>query len=95
MSTLSIIFLLVGIHVFELFIFLGYRLIQKNTKLYKTIESQQQYIDTISIIINNSTELLDELDIKGHFKADDEVGIFFKNLQEIQLQLDKFNLTKK
>lgn len=94
MSTLQIILLVIGIHLFELFIFFGYRLISKNNKLYKIVDSQQQYIDAISIIIKNSNDKLEELDSKGAFKSDDEVGVFFTNLQSIQEVLNEFNVAK-
>ena len=35
-----------------------------------------------------------ELDNRGAFEADDEVGTFFRNLKEIQDVLDQFNTRK-
>lgn len=90
MSTLGIILLVIGVHVVELLVFFGYRLISKNNKLYNLVVQQQQYIDAISIIIKNSDEKLKELDDKGAFKSDDEVGVFFDNLKQIQEVLNEF-----
>jgi poly(A) polymerase Pap1 len=55
---------------------------------------QQQYIDAISIVISDSSNTIKELDSKGAFEADDEVGTFFRNLKEIQNVLDQFNNRK-
>ena len=82
------------IHVVELIIFGGYLLISKNTKYEKIIVEQQQYIDAISIVIADSSNTIKELDSKGAFEADDEVGTFFRNLKEIQNVLDQFNNRK-
>lgn len=87
---MELVLWLLGIHLFEVIIFFGYRLITKNKKLYKVIEEQQRWIDSISIIIKNSHDELERLDVKGHFKSDDEVGYFFKGLTDIQQILDRF-----
>ena len=79
------------IHVIELVLIAGYLLISKNNKLEKALISQQQYIDAISIIIEDSNTTIQELDNRGAFEADDEVGTFFKNIKEIQTVLNQFN----
>ena len=79
------------IHVIELILVLGYLLISKNNKLEKTLINQQQYIDAISIVIEDSQVTIQELDSRGAFEADDEVGTFFRNLKEIQSILNQFN----
>ena len=79
------------IHVIELILIAGYLLISKNNKLEKALISQQQYIDAISIIIEDSNTTIQELDNRGAFEADDEVGTFFKNIKEIQTVLNQFN----
>lgn len=80
------------IHVIELILIAGYLLISKNNKLEKALISQQQYIDAISIIIEDSNTTIQELDNRGAFEADDEVGTFFKNIKEIQTVLNQFNI---
>ena len=91
---MSIIIWVIGIHLIELLLIGGYLLIRKNNALEKVIADQQQYIDAISIIINDSSETIKQLDNKGAFEADDEVGTFFRNIKEIQTVLDQFNLRK-
>ena len=79
------------IHVIELILVAGYLLVSKNTKLEKLLINQQQYIDAISIVIEDSNITIQELDSRGAFEADDEVGTFFRNLKEIQTILNQFN----
>jgi hypothetical protein len=84
----------IGIHLFEILLIGGYLLIRKNNTLEKVITDQQQYIDAISIIIEDSSKTIQELDARGAFEADDEVGTFFRNLKEIQTVLNQFNTSK-
>jgi len=82
---------LIGIHVVEIIAIGVFLLIRRNLALEKAVEQQRQYIDAISIIINNSNEKLKELDTLGAFQTDDEVGTFFQNLREIQTIINDFN----
>jgi len=85
---------LIGIHVVELIGIGVFLLIRRNNALEKAVDQQRQYIDAISIIINNSNEKLKELDTLGAFQTDDEVGTFFQNLKEIQTIINEFNNTR-
>ncbi len=85
---------LIGIHVIELIVIGIFLLIRRNNVLEKAVIQQQQYLDAISIVIQNSQQKLEELDVMGAFKSDDEVGTFFKNLKEIQDILNEFNTRK-
>ena len=82
------------IHVAELIGVGIFILINKVNKLEKIISEQQQYINAVSIAIDNSNEQLKEIDQAGVFQADDEVGWFFKNLREIQSMLNSFRIDK-
>ena len=88
---MSIVGWVILIHVIELILIGGYLLVRKNSQLEKVIVNQQQYIDALSVVIQNSNEMIQQLDNKGVFEADDEVGTFFKNIKEIQNILDQFN----
>jgi len=79
------------IHVIELAIIGAILIIRRNTVLEKAVNDQRQFMDAISIIVNNSSEKLKELDRLGAFEADDEVGTFFQNLREIQNTISDFN----
>lgn len=86
---------LIAIHVGEVIAVAIYLLVRKNLLLEKSVSYQQQYLDAVSISIENARIKLNELDKLGAFKADDEVGFFFQNLQEIQELLDTFIVSKK
>ena len=80
------------LHVLEIVGLLFYMLIRKNKKLEEIITEQQQYLDSINIVIKQSEEKLKELDDRGIFEADDEVGFFFTNIKEIQSILNDFTI---
>jgi hypothetical protein len=91
---MSILIWVIVVHLIEVALIGGYLLIRKNNTLEKVIADQQQYIDAIGIVINDSNETIKQLDAQGAFEADDEVGTFFRNLKEIQTILDQFNTRK-
>lgn len=76
-------------------IILGYftwNLMKKVEKYEDIAQYQQNYIDNLSTIIGESEKRLQEVDQKGTFQSDDEVGFFFNTIKEIQRVLDQFNL---
>jgi hypothetical protein len=91
---MSVVLWVILVHVIELLGIAGYLIVRKNTKLEKALIEQQQYIDAISIVIEDSANTIQELDNRGAFEADDEVGTFFRNLKEIQNVLNQFNTRK-
>ena len=91
---MQIVLWVILVHVIEIIGIAGYLIIRKNSKLEKVLVDQQQYIDAISIIIENSSNTIKELDSRGAFEADDEVGTFFRNIREIQTVLNQFNTRK-
>jgi len=82
------------IHVIELAVIGAILLIRRNNALEKALVQQQEYIDAIGIIAAEGDAKLRELDVQGAFQADDEVGIFFQNLKEIQTMVSQFNNRK-
>jgi hypothetical protein len=82
------------IHIAEIIAILAYILIRKVRNLEAVVLEQQQYIDTISIVIDQADERMKELDASGMFQSDDEVGFFFENIKEIQSVLNDFNNKK-
>ena len=82
------------IHLIELVAIGLFLLIRRNNALEKAVNSQQEYIDAISIVIDDGDRRLRELDTMGAFEADDEVGNFFQNLREIQTTISQFNNRK-
>lgn len=93
MSILTGILLFLGIHLLELIGYGIYVIIQKNNKLQKLVEGQQQVLSDISQVIEYSNIKIREIDAAGSFSSDDEVGFFFKGLQEIQETLNNYITT--
>jgi hypothetical protein len=73
-------------------IFIIWNLNNKVIKQEDVIEYQVGYLRRISDIIVESNLYVDKLDEKGHFRADDEVGTFFKFMKEIQSDINTFRL---
>ena len=81
MITLSIILTVVITTSF----FVIRNLILKNEKLEDFIAKQSE-------AINACDQRLKEIDDKGIFYADDQIGFFFKEVQKIQEALNEFTL---
>ena len=81
MITLSIILTIVITASF----FIIRNLITKN-------EALEDFISKQSEAINACDQRLKEIDDKGIFYADDQIGWFFKELQKIQEALNEFTL---
>ena len=60
--------------------------------LLKKNETLEDFITKQSDAINKCDKRLQEIDDKGIFYADDEVGWFFKEIQKIQEALNEFTL---
>jgi hypothetical protein len=76
---------------------LGYttfNLLRKNEKQEDILAGYMSYLNKISDIINASDRKLQEIDAKGSFKSDDEVGFFFQSIQSIQDILNSFDIRK-
>jgi uncharacterized membrane protein YukC len=89
MITFSIILLVI------LVIILGYttfNLLKKNEKLEEITTTYENFINELSEALSFSKNKLDEIDSRGVFKSDDEIGWFFEQIQELQKLLDEFNL---
>jgi hypothetical protein len=95
MNNWIVFFWVVGIHVVEIVGIVIFLLIRRNNAVEKALAEQQQYIDSLSIIIENSDQQIKELDRLGAFEADDEVGNFFRNLKEIQNLINQFRTNQK
>ena len=50
------------------------------------------YLDRVSRVIELSDTRLQEIDAKGTFKSDDEVGFFFEQITQIQSILNEFQV---
>ncbi len=73
----------------------GYIIWNLNNKLTKAediIEEQIEYLRKVSLTIQESNLYVNQLDEKGHFRADDEIGTFFNFMKEIQDLINSFRL---
>ncbi len=73
----------------------GYVIWNLNNKLTKAediIEEQIDYLRKVSLTIQESNLYVNQLDEKGHFRADDEIGTFFDFMKEIQDLINSFRL---
>ena len=55
-------------------------------------QDQVQYLQNISNIIGESKQHLQNLDERGVFQSDDEVGEFFNQMKSVQEQLNNYML---
>jgi|TARA_B110000977_G_C10977448_1_gene454763 hypothetical protein len=69
-------------------------LLKKNEKQEDVLASYLMYLDKISRVIEISDNRLKEVDTRGTFKSDDEVGFFFEEISQLQGILNDFKLTK-
>jgi len=76
-------------------VILGYttfNLLRKNEAQEDILASYMTYLNKISEIIDVSDAKLKEVDEKGLFEADDEIGWFFEQIKMIQKVLNQFNV---
>ena len=74
---------------------LGYttfNLLRKNEKQEDILASYLTYLNKISDIIDMSDKKINEIDVKGSFQSDDEIGFFFTNIKMIQDVLNQFRI---
>jgi len=67
-----------------------FNLLRKNEKAEDIIISQKTFIDKIDEHISFSNDRLKEIDQRGTFKSDDEIGWFFNEIKIIQNDLSQF-----
>jgi len=78
-----------------LVVVLGYttfNLLRKNEKAEDIILSQNMFINKLSEQIDASQKRLNEIDEKGTFQGDDEIGWFFNEVKIIQNDLSRFKI---
>jgi hypothetical protein len=69
-------------------------LMKKQEKSEDILLGYLEYLDKLSRTIEISDKKLKELDYNGAFKSDDESGVIFKSILQIQEILNEFNVTK-
>ena len=76
--------------VFTIFGYIIWNLNQKVTKLEQIATKQKIIIDSVAAIVEESNKQLHQVDLTEAFKADDQIGFFFRNLQNIQDSLSHY-----
>ena len=70
--------------------FTTYNLLKKNEKQEDILAGYMTYLNKISDTIEMTEKKMMEVDAKGSFKSDDEVGFFFEQIKTIQTALNSF-----
>jgi predicted PurR-regulated permease PerM len=72
--------------------YVSYNLFRKVEQLERIVDSQEQYISKFSDSVDFANKRLGEIDEKGTFQSDDEIGWFFESVKTLQSELNDFNL---
>jgi hypothetical protein len=72
--------------------FTTFNLLKKNEKQEDILTGYMEYLSKISGVIEFSDKKLKEVDHKGSFESDDEVGFFFQEIKQIQETLNAFKI---
>ena len=78
-----------------LVVILGYttfNLLRKNEKAEDIILSQNTFINKFSEQIDTTQKRLEQIDEKGTFQGDDEIGWFFNEVKILQNDLSRFKI---
>jgi len=74
--------------------FTTFNLMKKQEKSEDVLAGYLNYLDRLSRVIEISDKKLKEVDRAGIFEKDDEVGVIFQSILNIQEILNEFNLRK-
>jgi len=85
-SVLSILVVILG--------FTTRNLMKKQEKSEDLLMGYLEYLDKLSRTLEISDKKLKELDYNGAFKSDDESGIIFKSIVQIQEILNEFQVKR-
>ena len=66
-----------------------WNLVNQNEDLEETVIYYQEKLDEIRDVVLDTNTQLKDLDIRGAFEADDEVGFVFKEIQQLSEELTK------
>lgn len=80
---------------FLVILVLGYIVFNLNRKVTKQediLEYQVGYLRKVSYLIQESKIYIEQLDENGAFRSDDEVGVFFNFMKEIQDTINSYRL---
>lgn len=85
------IFLIIGIVVpLAVVSYIILNQLKKQEKLEDIVEKQNNFIIGLNDLMIASENRIYEIDQKGSFASDDEIGWFFQNIKDIQKQISEF-----
>ena len=84
---INLVVVILGIGIYAII-----NLVKKNEKLEDIDIKQNEYIVSITSIIKESDKKLQEIDSRGTFQSDDEIGWFFKQVKEIQDIINEYKI---
>jgi len=76
--------------VFSIFGYIIWYLYLLVIKLEQIATKQKVIIDSVVAIVEESNKQLNQVDLTEAFKSDDQIGFFFRNLQNIQDSLNHY-----
>lgn len=90
MEYIEILFIILGIIALA-FLYIIANLLKKVEKYEDAIVSQSIFIDKFTGVVEYVDKKLEELDHKGSFKSDDEIGFFFEEVKVLNGLLNAYN----
>jgi len=77
-----LVVLLLGVSVYT-----NYNLVKRNEELEEQVDALQDVLDEVKDQVVDINVRLTEIDIRGSFEADDEVGFVFTEIKEMAAEL--------
>jgi hypothetical protein len=71
-----------------------WNLLRKNEKAEDIINNYEGYMNKFSDTLTKSEQRLKEVDVRGAFNSDDEIGFFFTTVRSLQEQLNQFRINR-
>ena len=89
---MEIVILVIALIIFGVLGYIIFNLNRKVVKQEEIINYQVGYLRNVAYLINESKIYVEQLDEKGAFRSDDEVGVFFNFMKEIQETINEYRL---
>jgi len=80
----------IGLWIATIVGYIIWNLNSKVTKLEQIAVQQKIIIDSVAAIVDESDKMLKSVELTQAFQSDDQIGFFFKNLQNIQESLNHY-----
>ena len=74
--------------------FTTFNLLRKVEKIEDVVIRYDRFISEYGKQLDNTDKRLKEIDEKGTFKSDDEIGWFFKQIKRLQSDVSRFKINQ-